>query len=84
MAGLTLKTRVFAAVKANNLDKRYAVKSCTCIQPSALNLTRYSVRISVHSITAEKNPSNRSRTMKKVLILAEIQDLKLLKREMFG
>lgn len=26
MAGLTLKTRVFAAVKANNLDKRCSVK----------------------------------------------------------
>lgn len=25
MAGLTLKTRVFAAVKANNLDRRYSV-----------------------------------------------------------
>lgn len=25
MAGLTLKTRVFAAVKANNLDRRYFV-----------------------------------------------------------
>lgn len=25
MAGLTLKTRVFAAVKAANLDRRYAV-----------------------------------------------------------
>lgn len=27
MAGLTLKTRVFAAVKANNLDKRYSLKA---------------------------------------------------------
>lgn len=29
MAGLTLKTRVFAAVKANNLDKRCSVKVAT-------------------------------------------------------
>lgn len=29
MAGLTLKTRVFAAVKANNLDKRCSVKVST-------------------------------------------------------
>lgn len=37
MAGLTLKTRVFAAVKANNLDKRYSSQIIHVQWDSALN-----------------------------------------------
>lgn len=38
MAGLTLKTRVFAAVKANNLDRRYSISDSMCLKLEAFNL----------------------------------------------
>lgn len=40
MAGLTLKTRVFAAVKANNLDRRYSVSVAMCLKLEAFHLPR--------------------------------------------
>lgn len=49
MAGLALKTRVFAAVRATNLDKRYEIigEEPTALRPFHNNIFRFSSQINI-------------------------------------